>query len=270
VERRHAARKARHKKHQIAKQDRNDDHNKRREAGEQGVSSDKDPSPKPSWSGVIASAAVDWSNMSGLSSSSPPRGAEVSLSCRPREVGQDKTVGSSSRPVAFPARVGLRSTLSLTHPAERALPSRRDPRSIKSIPPRRSEERSVSVHQIYDGSDCPDFDSLQRCRLRGRSSYSVSTPSAAPVAEPSSAQRCLQSLLIWGGGAPDFHVPLIAGGGHGPTPAIAEAGGTAPERMGESVATVEATKTVDSRRVVPEQVKDRYGEPERGGVNGSR
>jgi hypothetical protein len=57
----------------------------------------------------------------------------------------------------------------------------------------------------------------------------VSTPSVAPVAEPNAAPRRLQSLLIRGGGALDVHVPLITGGGHGLTPAVAEVGGTAPE-----------------------------------------
>jgi hypothetical protein len=47
TEKRHAARKAQHKKRQIANRDRNDDRNKRRKAGEQGVSSDEDPSPEP-------------------------------------------------------------------------------------------------------------------------------------------------------------------------------------------------------------------------------
>jgi hypothetical protein len=70
-----------------------------------GVSSDEDPSPESSWSGDVASAAVDWSNMSGSSSSSPPHGIEVSSSCRPREAGRDKTVSSTSRPAAPPARV---------------------------------------------------------------------------------------------------------------------------------------------------------------------
>jgi hypothetical protein len=91
----------------------------------------------------------------------------------------------------------------------------------------------VSVRQLYDGSDRPDSDSLQRRRSRGRSSDSVSTPSAAPVAEPSVAPRRLQSLLIWGGRALDVHAPLIAGGGHGPTPAVAEAGGIVPRVNGE-------------------------------------
>jgi hypothetical protein len=118
----------------------------------------------------------------------------------------------------------------------------------------------MSIRQIYDGSDRLDSDSLQRHRSRGRSSDSASTLSAVPVAELSVAPRRLQLLVIWGGGVPDVHVPVIAGEGHGPTPAVAEARGTAPERMGESVAAVEAAgrsgeapETADSRRDVPEQ-----------------
>jgi hypothetical protein len=80
AEKRRAACKAQHTKRQIAKRDRNDDRIKRWKAGEFGVSSDEDPSPEPSWSGDVASAAVDWSKMSGSSSSSPPRGAKVSSS----------------------------------------------------------------------------------------------------------------------------------------------------------------------------------------------
>jgi hypothetical protein len=72
VEKRHAARKAQHKKCQITKRDRNDNCIKRWKAGELGVSSDEDPSPEPSWSGDVASAVVDWSDMSGSSLSSPP------------------------------------------------------------------------------------------------------------------------------------------------------------------------------------------------------
>jgi hypothetical protein len=40
----------------------------------------------------------------------------------------------------------------------------------------------------------------------------MSMPSAVPVAEPSTAPRRLQSLLIRGGGAPNVHVPLIIAG----------------------------------------------------------
>jgi hypothetical protein len=84
------------KKCQIAKRDSNDNRTKRRKVGELGVSSDEDPSPEPSWSGDLASAAVDWSNMSGSSSSLSPRDVEVSSSRRLWEAGRDKTVGSSS------------------------------------------------------------------------------------------------------------------------------------------------------------------------------
>jgi hypothetical protein len=83
AEKRRTTRKARHKKRQITKCGRNDDRNKRRKAGEQGISCDEDPSPEPSWSGDVANAALDWSNMSGSSSSSPPRDAEVSSPRRP-------------------------------------------------------------------------------------------------------------------------------------------------------------------------------------------
>jgi hypothetical protein len=93
-----------HKKRQIAKRDRNDNRTKRRKVGELGISSDEDPSPEPSWSGDAASAAVDWSNMSGSSSLSPPRGTEVSSSSRqPQAVVRDKIVGSSSHQAARPS-----------------------------------------------------------------------------------------------------------------------------------------------------------------------
>jgi hypothetical protein len=140
VERRHVAHKAQHKKRQIAKRDRNDDRNKRWKAGETGVSSDEDPSPEPSWSSDVASVAIDWSNMSGSYSSSPPRGAKVSSSRQPQEAEHDKMVGSSSRSAAPPARVGLRSTRSRTAPSGTGTPEphRSTPRQIDPL--RRSEE----------------------------------------------------------------------------------------------------------------------------------
>jgi hypothetical protein len=106
-------------------------------------------------------------------------------------------------------------------------------------PPRRLEERPASARQLYDGSDRPDSDSLQRRRSRGRSSDSASTPSAPMVVEPSAAPRRLQLLLILGDVAPDVHGSLIPGGSHGPAPTTAEAEGSALECTGESVATVE-------------------------------
>jgi hypothetical protein len=65
-------------------------------------------------------------------------------------------------------------------------------------------------------------------------------------------------------------VPLVAGEAHGPNPAVAEAGGTAPEQMGENIAAVqvagrsgEAPETTCSRCVVPEQGSKRAA-PEQG------
>jgi hypothetical protein len=93
AERWRAARKAQHKERHIAKRDRNDDRIKRWKVGERGVSSDEDPSPEPSWSGAAPSAAVDWSEMLGSSSSSPSCATEVSSSRRPQTAARDKNVG---------------------------------------------------------------------------------------------------------------------------------------------------------------------------------
>jgi hypothetical protein len=110
-------RKAQHKKCQIAKHDCNDNCNKRWKAGEVCLSSDEDPSSEPSWSGDIASAAVDWSDMSGSFSSSPPRGTEVSSLRRPPATGHDKITSSSLRQANRPTQVDQRVVRS------RAVPS---------------------------------------------------------------------------------------------------------------------------------------------------
>jgi hypothetical protein len=201
--------------------------------------------------------------MSGSSSSSPPRGTEVSSSHRPAVTGRDKTTGSSSCQVARPAREGQRAVRSRTVPsgAGASEPQRSAPRQVD--PPRRSEEQPTTARLLYDGSDRPDSDSLQRRRSRGRSSDSASTPSAPPVAEPSAAPRRLQSLLIRGGGASDVHVSLVTSGGHSPTPAVAEVGGTAPEPMGESVATVEA---VGRSEAAPEMTGSQCATPKSVGL----
>jgi hypothetical protein len=81
VEKRRAARKTQHKKRHIGKRDRNDNRIKRRKAGELGVSSDEDPSPEPSWNDDVASAAVDWSDMSGR----PRRRLPAAPKCRHRD-----------------------------------------------------------------------------------------------------------------------------------------------------------------------------------------
>jgi hypothetical protein len=96
VVRRRTTRKAQHKEREIAKCDRNDNRIKRQKAGERDVFSNDDPSPEPSWSGDVASTAVDWNDMSGSSTSSPPRATEVTLSWRPQSAAREKNVGSSS------------------------------------------------------------------------------------------------------------------------------------------------------------------------------
>jgi hypothetical protein len=127
-------------------------------------------------------------------------------------------------------------------------------------PPRRSEERPASARKLYDASDRPDSDSLHRRRSRGQSSDSASKSSALQAAESGATPRRLQSLLIRVGGAPNVHVSVITGGSHGPTPAVSEVGGSAPERAGERVAAVEAAyrsgaapKLAGSKRAALEQ-----------------
>jgi hypothetical protein len=107
---------------------------------------------------------------------------------------------------------------------QRAAPRQADP-------PRRSEERPTPVRQLFESSDRPDSDSLQRHWLRVKSMDSASTPSASQVVESGADPRRLQSLLIRGGGAPDVHVSLVTGGGQESTPTIAEAEGSALEQM---------------------------------------
>jgi hypothetical protein len=207
IEERRVTRKVQHKKHQIAKSDRNDNRTKRRKAGEPGVSTDEDPSPEPSWSSDVTSTTIDWSNMSGSSLSSPHRGVEVLSSHRPQAARRDKTVGLNSRLAAPSIQEEQRMTRSRATPAGTGAPEPRRLAPRQDDPPRRSEERPSSARLIYDGSERPDSDSLQRRRSRERSSDSVSTPSV-----PAAAPRHLQSLLIQGGGASEVHVSLVARG----------------------------------------------------------
>jgi hypothetical protein len=128
-------------------------------------------------------------------------------------------------------------------------------------PPRRSKEQPASARQLYDGSDRPDSDSLQRCRTRGEVDGLCVDTTTLQVVESGGTTRYLQSLLIQGGRAPDVHVSLVAGGGQGPTPIIAGVRGSAPERTGERVATVEAA---DRSRAAPESVGSKRAGPEQG------
>jgi hypothetical protein len=154
-------------------------------------------------------------------------------------------VGSSSHPAALPVREDQRMTRSRAMPSGTGSSEPRRPVPHQADPLRRSEEKPPSAHQIYDGSERLDSDSLRRRRSRRRSSDSTTTPSVPPVAEPSAAPRCLKSLLIRGSGALEVHVSLVTGGAQGPPPAVVEVGGSASERAREKAAAIEASVKVD-------------------------
>jgi hypothetical protein len=166
--------------------------------------------------------------MSGSSTSSPPRTTEVTSSRRPQSTVREKNTSSSSRSAARPARGDQRVVRPRVVPIGPGAPeARRDP-PRQADPPRQSKERLSPSRNLFDGSDRPDVDSLQRRRSRVRSTGSASTPSAPQEADSAAALRRLQSLLIWGGGALDVHVSHVVGRGQGPTLAVAEVRRSAP------------------------------------------
>jgi hypothetical protein len=209
----------------------------------------------------VASATVDWSDMSGSFSLSPPHATEVSSSRRPQMAARNKNVGPSSRPAARPAREDQR----VVRP--HVAPSGTGAYELQRAPPRQAdpsrwlEEQPAPVRQLFDGSDRPDSDSLQRRQSRARSTDSTSTPSVPQEADSSAASWRLQSLLIRGGGALDVHVSVIAGGGQGSIPATTEAGGSAPEQLGERSTTVEAA---DRSGAAPELAGSKRAAPKQG------
>jgi hypothetical protein len=217
-----------HKDQEIAKRDWNDDRIKRRKAGERGVSSNEDPSPETAWRGDEPNVAVDWSDMSGSSTQSPPRAVEVTSSWQPEPATHEKSVGSSSRSVARPVREDQRATHSRMAPCgSGASEVRRDPPRRVDLP-MRPEEHKPSPRHLFDGFDRLDTDSLQRHPSRARSTSSTSTPSTPQGADSGAAPWRLQSLIIQGGGAPDVQVSLPAGGGQGPASDAAEVGKDSP------------------------------------------
>jgi hypothetical protein len=128
VDRQRAERKVRHKEKEITKRDQNDNHIKRHKAVERNVSSNKDSSPSPPWSGDDPSAKVDWSGISGLPLPSPRWAAEVSSSRQLVQCTREKGAGSSSRPSARPAPEHQRVTHSQAAPSgSGAFMGRRDP-----------------------------------------------------------------------------------------------------------------------------------------------
>jgi hypothetical protein len=209
---------------------------------------------------VTLPTAVDWSDMSGSSSSSPPCATEVSSSQWPQTAMRDNNVGLSSRQAARPAREDQRTVRPRVAPSRTGASESQRAAPRQTDPPRRSECQAP-VCQLFDGSDRPNSDSLQRHRSRAKSTDSASTPSALQVVDSCTAPRRLRSLLIRGGGTPDVHVSLITGGGQGPTPTIAEAGGSAHERTGERIAAVEVA---DRSGVAPELAGSKHAAPEQG------
>jgi hypothetical protein len=175
------------------------------------------------------------------------------------EARQDR--GHEHTPVAPPIREDQRMTRSRATPSGTGATESHRAAPRQADPPRRSKERSLSARQIYDGSERPDSNSLQRRRSRGRSSDLASTLIVPPVAEPSAAPRRLQSLLIRGGGAPEIHVSLVASGGPGSSPAVVEPGGSSSERARESVA---ATEAASQSGAGPEAAGPRCTIPEQG------
>jgi hypothetical protein len=193
--------------------------------------------------------------------SSPPCAIEVSSSRQPQTAARDKKVGSSSRQAAHPAREDQWSVLPRVAPSWTSASESQTIMPRQADPPRRSEERPAPDRQLIDGSDRPDSDSQQRRRSRAKSTDSALTLSMLQVVDSGAASRRLQSLLPRGGGAPDVHDSLVAGRGQGPTPTVAEARGSAPERTGECVVAVEVA---DQRGADPELAGSKQAAPEQG------
>jgi hypothetical protein len=140
-------------------------------------------------------------------------------------------------------------------------------RTPPNRPSRRSEERPASACQLYDGFDRPDSDSLQRRRSRGKSSDSASTTSAPQEAEPGAAPRCLQSLLIRGGGVSNVHMSLVTGGGHSPTPGCRGGQGVSPPPPERARGRVAAVKAADRSRLAPELAGSKRAALEQGSLD---
>jgi hypothetical protein len=227
AERRRAARKAQHKEHQITKRDRNNNRIKRRKVGS--VASPPMKTRRRSRRGAATCQARRWTG--AICRGRPRCRLPVPLKCRHRD-GHRRPRATRMWARArdkLPAKPEWTSGWSaLTwRPAGRAPPSCREPRLAKLTPPRQSEERSTPVLQLYDGSDRPDSDSLQRRRLRAKSTDS---------------RRCRGCCRRWILAPPrdacSRYLFGVAGPrrscfrGQGPTPTVAEAGGSAPERSG--------------------------------------
>jgi hypothetical protein len=170
--------------------------------------------------------------MSGSSSSSPSRGTEVSSSRRLQATGRNKTVGSSLRQAAPSAREDQRTVR---------------PRAVPSGMGASEPQRSAPVKSIPQEG--------RRSGCRPPASFMMAPTAPTPVAGEVVGLG-VDADRVAGGGAKCCTVALAVVAylgrwsprrscvprrrrAHGPTPAIAEVGGPAPRRAGESVATVE-------------------------------
>jgi hypothetical protein len=130
---------------------------------------------------------VDWSDISGSSTPSPPRAVEVTSSQWPVPMAHEKNVGWSSRSAAHPVREDQRATHSRTAPGGSGAPEVRRELPRRVDLPRWSEEQVPPSHHLFDGSDRPDSDSLLRCLSWARSTSSASTLSAPQEADSGAA-----------------------------------------------------------------------------------
>jgi hypothetical protein len=158
------------------------------------------------------------------------------------------------RQLALPERTSGRSALTW-RPTRRVPPSCREPHHTKLTPRggRRSVRRpSASFSMVLTApTQIPCSGAGRggsrrtRRRHRARRRWWILAPPHGACSR---------------GRAPDVHVSLVAGRGQGPTPVVAEAGGSAPERTRERIAAVDAADRSEaapesrgSKREVPEQ-----------------
>jgi hypothetical protein len=158
----------------------------------------------------------------------PRRRSVVTLKCRRcASRRQHKTVGSSTRQAARPAREDQRMVRSRAVPSETGASEPQRSAPVKSIPRegRRSGRcppaRSMTALTAQTLTPCRGAGrgGGRRTRRRRRARHRCRSQ-ALPRDDVDAAYPRQRS--------PDVHVSLVAGGSHGPTPAVAEAGGTTP------------------------------------------
>jgi hypothetical protein len=140
----------------------------------------------------------------------------------------DKNAGSSSRPAAHFAREDQQAARPRVAPSRTGAPESQRAPPHQADPPRQSEERPAPVRQLFDGSDCPDSDSLQRRRSRARSTDSASTLSVPQEDISSTAPGACNHYLSGAVEPRMFTYPSSLAGGKGQSRPT-EVGGSALE-----------------------------------------